>query len=102
MAIIKLAKIRFQSEPNLDLKANTESGIVQFSELLRKYNGSWKSFQTPRNTKMTAVVIEGTSNGRIIRRKSPIPWEPSTKADSSTSFGIVLTNPVIISMMKGE
>src|SRR3970040_2530729 len=53
------------------------------------------------NAKMTTVRIPGSEMGKTIRRSALLLEQPSTSAASSSSWGIVLKNPIRSQVEKG-
>ena len=65
---------------------------------VRLYTNSWT---TRVMVKMTTVRRPGTASGRTTRQMAAIRPQPSTIADSSTSFGSDLKNPMRSQVPKG-
>ena len=59
------------------------------------------SFTQSENAKMTTVRIPGSEIGRMIRTSAFSREAPSISAASSSSWGIVLKNPIRSHVAKG-
>lgn len=76
-------------------KLYIDSVIGHLSELLKKYSGDTNSFHVFKNVRTITVAKAGFNNGKIIDIKSRVDPQPSMTAASSSSLGILATNPCI-------
>ena len=59
------------------------------------------SFTQSENAKITTVRIPGSETGKTILRSARSREQPSTRAASSSSCGIVLKNPISSQVANG-
>ena len=60
------------------------------------------SFQAWMNPKIAVATRPGPIRGNVIRKKAPTRVQPSIMADSSSSAGMLATNPRSVQTMNGS
>ena len=75
------------------MKPRIPTGSVSFLSLCKRTLAMMNSFRTPTNEKRPITARTGAASGSTTPQNTCAGEAPSTRADSSSSAGIVSKNP---------
>ena len=99
--ITDMAVMPRQSETNCPVNSNRAGGKVREAGVRVIMLARANSFHAVRKAKIPAAAAPGKTNGKSTRTNAPQVEQPSMRAASSSSFGIVLKKLSISQAVKG-